>query len=230
MIGHFNFIIVIIIIWIYYINLRYPDYPIVEYEDLKHKYKTGDLILFKALDNYNSIFIMSFYCHIGIIYIDPDDPEQIPYIFEAFAPDRMPFCPNENKNGIIIAPLESRLKTYRGYTLYKELITTEALDKDIILGFKEFIDYAHKNMSYNISVFNNGFNKFLLNEEFNHRTNCGELTYLSLIKLGLLPMNHIEINKFHPLVWLSNLTELPNSRGYYAEPIYVLSNYFRPLK
>ena len=54
-------------------------------DDLKHKFKTGDIILFHALDNINPIFIGTYFGHIGIVYIHNGEP----YLFEAAATKNM---------------------------------------------------------------------------------------------------------------------------------------------
>ena len=211
-------LVIIIIIWIYYIYLCHPDYNIYEYNEIKHKFKTGDIILFHALDNINPIFIGTYYGHIGIVYYDDD----IPYIFEAFNPETMPFYPKEYEKGIILSQLETRIKSYRGYCFYKELEIS--LDEKCCNELKSFILFALNNMYYDVNVIQNGMNKILFNDTLNTGTNCGELVYLSLIKLGLLPTDYLYYNNKHHLLWLSNLIEVQNNK--YKEPVYVLSNYF----
>lgn len=217
--GLLTSIIICIILWIYYIYLSHPKFKTYEFDELKHKFKTGDIILFHALDNINPIFIGTYYGHIGIIYIDPNDNKQKPYIFEAFNPGTMPFFPNECQSGVVLVDLEHRLNSYRGYCFYKEL--QNPVDIKLQTEFKDFIDYALTNMYYNQSVISNGISKLIFNEELHHGTNCAELVYLSLIKLGILDIDNLSCNRKHHLSWLANLTD-----GY-NEPVYILSNYFK---
>lgn len=215
-------IIIILIIWVYYIYLAHPLYKSYEYYELKDRYKTGDIILFHGLDNINPVFIGSYYGHIGIVYVDPDNPDK-PQIFEAFSPSKMPFYPKECSNGIVLADLEHRLNSYRGYAFYKELMFP--VEPELQRGFKELIDYAINNMQYNEAVIVNGINKILCNESLHNGTNCGELVYLSLIKLGLLSYNKVTENNKHHLAWLSTIKQV--ERNEYREPVYILSNYFK---
>ncbi len=201
----------------------HPLYKCYEYTELKSRFKTGDIILFHALDNINPIFIGTYYGHIGVIYIDPDEPNK-PYLFEAFNTSTTPFYPQECSNGVALVELEHRLNSYRGYCFYKELVVPIAVD--LQYGFKEFITYAVANMKYNESVITNGLNKLLFNEPLHTETNCGELAYMSLIKLGLLPRQCASENRKHHLAWLASLIEVNGNR--YLDPVYVLANYFRP--
>lgn len=226
----FSIILVLLTVYIYYVYLAHPHYDSYEYYELKYKYKTGDIILFHGLDNVNPIFIGSYYGHIGIVYVDPEMPEK-PYIFEAFNTSTMPFYPVECRNGIALVELEHRLNSYRGYAMYKELINP--VSKERQEGFKHFIDYALDNMKYNENVINNGFNKLLYNEPLSKETNCGELVYMSLIKLGILPYTMFHENRKHHLLWLSNLNTVDHNKVrqklIYRDPVYILANYFKPV-
>lgn len=223
MLGVFGILIICVIIWIYYIYLSHPKYETFQYDDLKGRYKTGDIILFHGLDNINPIFIGTYYGHIGIVYVDPDKADAKPQIFEAFSTGGMPFYPKEYSNGIALADLEHRLNSYRGYAFYKEL--AHPIDVDLQRGFKELIQYAMNNMQYNEEVISNGINKLLLNESLHNQTNCGELVYLSLIKLNVIPYEKIQENNKHHLAWLSGVSRLENNA--YREPVYILANYFK---
>lgn len=219
---YYNFLVVVVIVYIYYIYLDHPDFPVVEYSEVAKKFKTGDIILFHALDNINPVFIGTYYGHIGIVYIDPAQPHS-PYIFEAFNPGAMPYFPPECKNGIALTSLEHRLNSYRGYCFYKEL--ARPIEPQIQESFGEFIDYALTNLYYNQAVISSGLNKLLFNQSLHMGTNCGELVYMSLIKLGLLDQDYFHSNRRHHLLWLSNLEWLKNNA--YKKPVYVMSNYFR---
>ena len=123
------FIIVLLIIcifWVWYMLLNHPKLPRIKLEDAH--FKTGDIILFHAYDNINSIFIGSYWGHVGIVYVDPDIPNSPPVIFEAARTSQMKNCPDHNKHGIMITDLKTRWskhishsKRYQNSPLYKEL-------------------------------------------------------------------------------------------------------------
>jgi hypothetical protein len=220
----FGIVIIIILIWIYYIYLAHPNFKVINYDTLNRRFKTGDIILFHALNNINPIFIGSYYGHIGVVYVDPDDPTQTPYLFEAFSKANMPFYPKKHSNGIIVSELKYRINSYIGYCFYKELLfpVPGETQKD----FKNFVDFALENFYYDEEIFQSSAKKILFNEDLNCGTNCGELTYLSLVKLGLLPLNSLRENRKHHLAWLSNLTLLKKNK--YLTPVYIYSNNFTP--
>lgn len=215
--------VLVLIVWILYIYILHPAYPAYEYENFKKKYKTGDIILFHALDNINPIFIGCYYGHVGIVFVDPDDATQTPYIFEAFCQNNMLFYPDECKKGIAFSQLEHRMATYRGYCFYKELEYT--VSPEVQRGMRDLIKYAIDNMYYNDAVFINAFKKIVLGDNLQNGTNCGELVYLSLIKLGLLPQEYLHKNRTHHLLWISNLVHV--NANAYRDPVYILSNYFK---
>lgn len=213
-------ITVIIIIYIYLIKLRHPDYKVVTYNDIKDKAKSGDMIMFSALDNVNQLFMGSYYTHVGVVY--RESPEAIPMIIESFNPYRMQFFPKSAKSGIITCDLEHRMNTYRGYILYKEL--QKPLSEKANIDFKEFIDYAHKNMKYDKNVITGEVGKILFNTPFTNETNCGQFTALILIKLGLISLSNFRNRQKHHLRYVCNLDKLKNNS--YKLPIYVYSEYF----
>lgn len=221
--GGIYIIIIILMTWVWYIYFNHPKYDVFEYSQLKHKYKTGDMILFHGLDNCNPIFIGTYYGHVGIIYIDPEDETNTPYIFEAFCPSTMPIFPQECKKGISISLLENRMKSYRGYCFYKEL-ERPIQDVNLLFEFREFIAFSIENMYYDEQIVLNSISKILFNESLGYGTNCGELVYLSLIKLNLLPQEYFDYNNKHHLLYLTRLNKMHNNR--YNTPVYVLANYF----
>jgi hypothetical protein len=112
-------LVLIIILYIYYVKLWHPDYKILMYKDIKHKAKSGDIILFSTLDSLNQIVMGSYITHIGVVY--RKDQDSAPVLVESFNNFRMPFYPKEFKHGIATCDLETRLNSYRGYSMYKEL-------------------------------------------------------------------------------------------------------------
>lgn len=215
--GPLVIIILAAILWMVAFNHIHPNYKEVKYEDLlaMGKFKTGDILLFKALDNWNAPVLASYFGHIGIIYVDPDDPTRTPYLFEAANPTDMVLEDQHNEAGIFFSKLVDRIKRYQGYTYLKELAVPIHPDK--IREFKEFMHFCVDKMYYNINVFSNGLRKGLFGERLNLGTNCGEIVFLSLLKLGLLPQEYYQKNVFHHLRWMCSIQDLTDNR--YLEPV-----------
>jgi len=214
-------LITILLLYSYFINFAHPKLEVRQYSDLKHKFKTGDIILFHGLDNINSL-ILGYYSHIGLVYVDDNTKQK--YLFEAFNPKRMPYFNNFVRSGIAMTPLKERLTTFRGYCFYKELVDPIKKKSDIN-NLNTFINYAKRNMFYNPNVLSCGIKRILCNTPLTNATNCAELIYICLIKLGLLSQNKIKKNNFHHLYYLSNLTKTDNGNEY-KHPQFILSNYF----
>jgi hypothetical protein len=214
-------IVIILIIYIYLIKLRHPDYKVVVYNDIKDKVKSGDMIMFSALDGVNQIFMGSYYTHVGVIY--RESPEATPKLIESFNPYRMPFFPKSASKGIISCDLEHRMNTYRGYVLYKEL--QKPISQKANIDFKEFIEYAETNMRYDKNVIIGEIGKIIFNTPFSTETNCGQFTALILIKLGLISLSNFRNRQRHHLRYVCALDKLKNNS--YKSPVYIYSEYFR---
>jgi hypothetical protein len=214
-------LLIIILIWCWNLLCNHPKFKKIQYKEIEPYCKTGDLILFHGLDNYNSIFIGCYYTHMGIIY--RETPTSRPYLFEAWNPKHEVMYPKEIKHGMAFTDLENRIESYRGYIFYKPLKYPIDNFKNEI--FYEFIYWAMNNMKYNTKVISNGLNKLLFNDCLRLGTNCGEIVYLSLIKLGLLNLDRFYENRKHHLLWVSNLTKTDNDNCY-LPIIYIWQNYF----
>lgn len=217
----FNIILIICITWYYYMIFMEPNYKKVAYENIN--FKTGDMILIHAYNNINPIFIGSFWGHIGIVYIDPDGiiNNGNPVLFEAARTSKMKRCPEYNIKGIMVTDLYTRLSKYPALIAVKSLNTP--IDYNTQLNFKTFINYAKNNMEYNDDVFSSGISK-KLGYKINNKTNCGELVFLSLIKLELLDIKHYDNKILHHLLYMCNITKLNNN--FYKEPCEILFNPF----
>jgi hypothetical protein len=198
--------LIICITWSWYMLANPPDLKHTPFDSTL--FKTGDIILFHAYDNINPVFIGSYWGHVGIVYIDPDDLHCTPYLFEALRISEITCCPEYNINGIAFTNLKTRLEKYPGLIAHKPLNVT--IHSGIARGFKQFIQYAKKNMYYNPYVVFNGLKK-TQGEPYHNGTNCGEITILSLIKLGLLPERTLEQKITHPLLYLTRLETLQNN-------------------
>jgi hypothetical protein len=206
------FLLILGIFWFWYMIKNNPIMPFIKIDDVK--FKTGDLILFHAYNNINPMIICTYWGHIGIVFIDPDVPDAKPLIFEAANTNGIKNCPEYNKNGIILADLHDRISKYPGMIAYKSLNTP--LNENTIQDFKNLIVYAKENMFYNEKVIQNGIKK-KSGEKLNNATNCGELTTISLIKLGLLPENLLNEKIGHHLMYVSNLKKVQNN--FYHDPV-----------
>lgn len=217
-------VLCIILIWTWYINFRHPKIEKQFIYDTQ--FKTGDLILFHG-KNLRSTIIFTYWTHIGIVYIDPDDPEQIPYLFEAASVtrERDEILPTKFNNGIMLNALLPRLERYSGYIAVKSL--DRPIKDDIARGFRGFISYAQKNMRYGWhsakSQIKNCFKK-KLGYPYTTNTHCAELVLLSLIKLGLFPMSELNKKVFHSLRKVQNNIKLVDN--FYHKPIGLLVNKF----
>ena len=207
----FGLLIVLVIIYVYWIQYSKGDYKKVFLDDLlKSKVlKTGDIILFKAYNNYNSIILGSYFGHVGVCYVDPLDPQKTPYLFESNGIEHMPLKEHHSKNGVFFTPLENRIQKYKGRVFVKTLVTK--LDDCIVNDFYKFIQYCLMHMWYNTNVLLSAFKKGLGLEYCGHGTNCGELTFISLIKLSLLPISYYNKNMFHHLNFVTSIKKLNNN-------------------
>lgn len=214
-------IILIKLILCYNMLLNHPKAEKVKYSEIEQNCKTGDLILFHGLDNINGIFIGCYFTHIGIVYRESSYTR--PYIFEAWNPKLGILYPQEISNGIAFTDLENRLNSYRGYVFYKPL--EMAVLPIVNAEFYKFIYTAVKKMKYNNNVIQNGINKLLFNDQLRIGTNCGELVYLSLMKLGIIKTSNFHINRKHHLREMCYLEDTDTGNKYL--PIsYVWQNYF----
>lgn len=217
--------IIIIIVYIYLIQFNIGNYKKIFLDDLinKNKFKTGDMIIFKAYNNFNSIFIGNYYGHMGIVYVDPEDPTETPMIFEANGIEHMPLKLHHNKNGIFLSPLKERIQKYKGRAFLKSL--NNSISKEDQYELKMFIDYCIKNMKYNTKIIHSALRKWFGLEKCNKGTNCGEIVFLSLIKLGLLSISEYDKRCLHYVKWMSNIKKLNNN--FYFEPVEIIDHPFK---
>lgn len=217
----FNIIIIIICIWYYYMIIKRPRIPKIGYDNIT--FKTGDIILMHSYKNTNPMFICSYWGHIGIVYIDPLNiiNEGKPVIFEACHTSKMKICLPEHKNGIIVTDLYTRLSKYSGIIAIKCLNKT--IEKNIQINFIDLINYSKKNMKYNDKIFLSGIRK-KLGCNINNDTNCGELIFLSLIKLGLIDISMYNKRLLHHLLYIVNITKLNDN--FYYKPVEIIFNPF----
>lgn len=209
--------LLLIAIWCYFFLGKHPTVSEVSLDIVLRRANTGDLILFHALDNINAALIGSYYTHVGIVYRSAEGV----YLFEAWNPMESTNHPREWAHGIALVDLEQRLSSYRGYVYWKRLAHPPQDSERLY----DFIYWSLANMKYDTQVIRNGVRKLIFNERLKKKTNCGELVYLALIRLGLLHPSRFYQNRKYHLRWVCDLTHLDNGNRY-APPVYVPQPYF----
>jgi hypothetical protein len=199
-------IVILLILWVYYVQFRQISTDgqifLTEIEEC-NLFRTGDLILFKAFNNINSLVHGSYFGHVGIIYAPNDGP---PLLFEANGVEKMPLLPHHSRSGIFLTPVYDRIKKYKGRCYWKPL--NKQLPRATIAEFTQFIRYCLSNFSYDHNVIANGFKLALGLKKCDKKTDCGQIVFLSLIKLGLIDIEEYEKNKLHYLKYVTNINEL----------------------
>lgn len=213
-------VILVIVILVYVWNMQYTDIKCKKYFLDDVIFKTGDIILFKAYNNYNSIFIGNYFGHMGIVLRDPDTHELM--IFEANGIENMPLKPHHNKNGVFYSKLEDRIRKYKGRVFVKQLEKSVKPEDEIAL--KEFVVFATQNMQYEKNIFRAVMHRYFSGSKCNFRTNCGEIVFLSLIKLGLLDLDEYDTPTIHYLKWMCKLRYVNMNR--YLDPIELIDHPF----
>ncbi len=218
-------LVILIFYWIYsmqYYKIQTKDQIFIDDLINNRILKTGDLILFKAYNNFNSIFHGSYFGHIGIVYIDPQDPSQTPMLFEANGIERVPLKSHHSKNGVFLTPLADRLKKYKGRCFLKSL--AYSIDPILIKSFHQFIEFCLANFEYDYNVFSNGFKKALGIKRCDCKTDCGQIVFLCLIKLGLIDTSEYDIPRLNHLTYVCNISELINN--YYCDLVEIIDHPF----
>lgn len=205
-------LVIIIIIWIYYKVYRVIPCDKIMLDVLfdSHSLKTGDLILFKATNQLYSAIHGAYFGHIGMVYILETKDGEVPLLFEANNPKTY-LLPHHSTRGIYLTPLRERIEKYKGKVFLKSLEVPLSDEKKNNL--EDFIKFSMENLYYDDSVVNSGLRKGLAGEKCNFGTNCGEIIFLSLIKLGLIPVSKYEENIFHHLNYVCYIDHL-QSNGY----------------
>lgn len=197
-------IIVIIILLLLMYSSSAPTCESVWLDDYMHHFKTGDMVCFKATNNNNSLMMMNYFTHVGIVVMVDNEP----FIFEAFEVSGYKFKDDRHAKGVLCTPLYDRIVRYKGLAYVKSL--ARPLEPSVINEFYTFVNFALTNMEYNYSIVTNCFSK-LLGQEYGTKTNCAELTALSLVKLGLLTMPDIK-NVFNHVKFVTNITDLKDNQ------------------
>jgi hypothetical protein len=143
-------------------------------------FKSGDLIIFKAQNNFNALWLGSYYTHIGIVY--ESNGELL--IFEANGLEHMPARPEHFKKGILLTQLLPRIKQYKGRVFLKPL--KYAITEEQQALFADFIKFAHEKFYYDTRVIHRRIQNLIGTRTVDYRTDCGEMLFYLLVKLKML--------------------------------------------
>jgi len=201
-------IAVLLLLWTYIFLIARPSCAAARIEEIT--FRTGDMVLFHSLDNINAMLMASYFTHVGIVVVGDDGT---PLLFEAANPTSGAL-PATHQSGIILSDLRHRLQSYRGHAFVKQL-RHDLVDRDTLM---QLISYAHDKMYYDVDVVRNLVDKLILGEPLHHGTNCGELAYLALIALGVLPKKYMRDNRRYHLRWLAT-TDIIEGTAYRFSPI-----------
>jgi hypothetical protein len=209
----YSFVLIIISIIIYIYFLQYyqitTEYKIFIEDAMEKKiFKTGDIILFKASNNFNSIKTATYFGHTGIVVCYGDEV----MLFEANGIERTPLKERHNNKGMFLTPLHARISKYKGRCFLKSL--NKPLDETTIELYKNFITWAIPNMQYEYNVIRSVFKKLLGVERCHNKTNCAEIVFLSLIRLGLIPASEFDNNIMNHLQYIIDIKKLENGYHY----------------
>lgn len=203
-------VIFLIIAIIYFFYLPKPTHDgTLTVEQVCSFAKTGDIISFHATDNNNSYFHRNYLGHIGIVIVYPDYP--VPLLFEAANIDSesldlskcIPYndLVGTNYKGIYVSNLRDRLLRYRGFSYYRQY---RGSIQDKYQEIREFINFAMNNMYYEKDIIYEVFRKYINGKKCNFGTNCAEIVFLMLIKVGVLPIDKFDSGMFNYLNFTTN--------------------------
>lgn len=214
-------IIVLIIIYIWQVQYYKIVCEQVFLDDLinSNLLKTGDLIIFKAYNNFNSIITSSYFGHIGMVVVENNNV----MLFEANGMEKTPTKSHRVVTGMFYTPLLDRIRRYKGRCFWRSL--NKKISNLIIEAFMTFINYAMSNMKYEYNIISSWLAKALGKERCGNNTNCAELIFLCWIKLGLLPMSAYDKINTHYLKYVCTQTKMLNNYEY-SELIEVIDEHF----
>lgn len=204
-------VILCLIAWIYYLQYHRikTEYAIFAEDLINHNFlKTGDLILFKAYNNFNSVFHGSYFGHVGVVYVKNGEL----LLFEANGLEHTPLKPHHPKTGVFLTQLIPRLQKYKGRCFWKPL--NKPIEPSIIQEFDEFVNYALDNLKYDYRLLYGALRRMFKLDRCHKGTDCGQITFLSLIKLRLLHIDEYDNPRAHYLKYVCNVTELENDYKY----------------
>lgn len=198
-----SLIVVAMIVFIYWYHVRRIETEKIYIEDCN--FKTGDLILFRTTQNFNSVFMANYFTHCGIII----EIEGTPYLFEANGVEKMHLLNHHNRAGIYLTPIKERIQKYKGYCYWKPI--ESPLSEEQAHNLATFAEFALQNFYYEYNIL-----KISIKNLFNLRTccentNCGELSFLSLLTANLLDEEEYFKRRVHYLKYICDIEKLKNN-------------------
>lgn len=203
-------ILILIIVYLYIFVKKidmYEDYPLYQYNDIKKKLKTGDIIFF-SYTNHNSLclkiqyffrtkFLGCYYGHVGLIYRYGNEI----YVVECTsdnhcADDKANRLNKKSKHGIRLIELDTLLYEYD--KVNSALFSVKFISKEIpnnvfIKNLNKYnnIVFESKSLIFTIAfidlVVANKISKYLLDKIRNDkRMTCGEFVHHFLYNCGVL--------------------------------------------
>ncbi len=202
-------VIIVILILMFYLSSA-PNAVTVDLNIMKSRVKSGDLVLFHAVDNMNSLFMFSYFTHVGIVY-RPTTSD--PMIFEVFETKKKYLSPHEHipaNPEVILSDFTERVRRYKGYVYIKHL--ESPLTQLQTYLFSDFVEKSKKNLHYEYQVIGNSIKK-LLGYMYDSGTNCAEAVIRLLIRLDLLPTMILFDPPIHPMRFIAGCELTGNKYG-----------------
>lgn len=193
-------VLIIVIVWVYLMQYSTLSVAIRKWKDIA--FKTGDMILFKAYDNYNSVFHGSYFGHVGLVFMH----DNIPYLFEANAKNIYTGVLSADGEGVYVSRLWDRIANYKGRAYYRGLV--RGLDALQLRLFSEFVSFSLANLYYDHAVILNGLRKYVGAKKCDFGSDCGQIVFLTYIKVGLLPESDYDLPIMHHLLYVTQLGKL----------------------
>lgn len=202
---------IIFIIYIYYRIYNSYKHEEVHIEDFKPK--TGDIILFKHNITLHGLY--TYYTHIGIVFIDPDDVNQTPLIFEIVYNGNEIFDKHleNNKPSVILTNFKDRVTRYYGSVFIKPL--NKPLTYSEKRAFKEFIK-SHLKSKFKMPTIYRILKQLLRIEYATYHHDCAEIVYKTLVHIGLLSWQDYCSIRLQP--YFMDLIDLENVKKGYMYP------------
>ena len=205
-------LLLLIVLWIWYFHYNDNVNQSICYNDIK--WKTGDLMLFRGNDNIYPIFFGNTFSHVGIVYIDSYN---VPRLLEA--------CNTKKFVGVSNRTIHDVINTYNGTLYFKQLIYP--IDSSYEQEFEHFANFSCENFQYEKRIIYSTLMNYLTNTPIQRNLNCGELSFLSLIKLGLIDLSQYKnAIKLHYLKYITYITKVKDNE--YSDTIVKITNIATP--
>ncbi len=200
----FAIFIVLFIVFIYWYHVRRIETDKIFLDECV--FRTGDLILFRTTQNFNSLKMVNYFTHCGIVILIDD----VPFLFEANGVEHMNLLGHHNPKGIFLSPLRERIQKYKGYCFLKPLETP--VTQEQIGQLSDFIIHAIENFYYDKNIATVILKNVIGLRKCSSNTNCAELCFLALLNMGLIDKSEYDKKRLHYLKFICELENLKNNR------------------